>query len=150
MKTRRSNGRRITRAQLTAALDGSLGNISEIARRCGVDRVTIYRYLKQWDLMTALEDERERHLDTAEAVVNGIMIKGKDEKNRLKAAIFVLDRRGKLRGWAAKHELEHTGPGGGPVQVMPLPLPPAGVDLEEYARVVSAHLEGGGGDGDED
>lgn len=133
-KTRPSPARRITKKALVAAIKGSRGNISEVARRLGFARNTVYTSIERMNLWGSVEDEREMLLDDAELAVQEIMLQGEEEKNRLKAAMFTLERRGKHRGWAPKQETEISGPGGGPVQVESLPAPSDKVDLSKYAE----------------
>ena len=85
-----------TKTSVLAAIDGSSGNLSYVARRLGVARPTVYVYLARWpECAEALEAEREKLLDVAEATLYDIAIKDR----HVKALLFLLERRGRARGW---------------------------------------------------
>lgn len=86
-----------TRAAVLEAIDESSGNLSLVARRLGVQRLTVYKYLERWpECAAALESERDKLLDVAEATLCDIAIKDRS----VKALLFLLERRGRSRGWS--------------------------------------------------
>ena len=104
---------KLTKAQLKVAIRASRGIVTEVARRLGVDRRTIYKYLKKFpDLQEALDDEREVVLDIAEASLFNKAIGEGDTK----CLMFLLESLGRSRGYSRRHEI--TGLGGEPLSVV--------------------------------
>ena len=104
-KERRS---RISDALVEKAIKGSFGNISFIARRIGVSRMTVYRRIyASPKLLEAFEAETQTLVDTAENELMALMnpATNEDARTRLEAVKFFLDRRGKSRGWGAQQEV---------------------------------------------
>lgn len=87
------------------ALEGSGGVQAVIAKKCGVDRSTISRYINKNPKMRILqEQEQERIIDVAENKLHAL-IGDKD----IRAIKFFLETKGKSRGYVAKQELEIAG-----------------------------------------
>lgn len=85
---------------LLAAIPGSNGNISEVARKAGMQRMTAYKLLRENpELQEALEDERESRVDWVEEQLID-RIRNKDTV----AMIFFLKCQGKHRGWVERQE----------------------------------------------
>lgn len=104
-KERRS---RISDALVEKAIKGSYGNISFIARRIGVSRMTVYRRIyASPKLLELFEEETQTLVDNAENELMALMnpATNEDPRTRLEAVKFFLDRRGKSRGWGAQQEV---------------------------------------------
>lgn len=104
-KERRS---RISDALVEKAIKGSFGNVSFIARRLGVARMTVYRRIyASPKLLELFEEETQTLVDTAENELMALMnpATNEDARTRLEAVKFFLDRRGKSRGWGAQQEV---------------------------------------------
>ena len=79
--------------QMLEAIKGSGGDISEVAKRLGCARSTVYCYLDRYPAVyEALEEEREVLLDIAEY---GLMKRVED--GDLRAIIFTLKETAKLQ-----------------------------------------------------
>jgi AcrR family transcriptional regulator len=93
-----------TEKQMLEAIKGSGGDISEVAKRLGCARSTVYRYLDRYPAVyEALEEEREVLLDIAEY---GLMKRVED--GDLRAIIFTLKTKGKDRGYTTWIDLDVT------------------------------------------
>jgi transposase-like protein len=93
-----------TEEQILEAISGTGGDISEIARRLGCARSTVYRYMDRYpSVAEAIEDEREELLDLAE---EGLMKQVREHD--LQAIIFVLKTKGKDRGYTTWIDLGAT------------------------------------------
>ena len=104
-KERRS---RISDALVEKAIKGSFGNVSFIARRLGVARMTVYRRIyASPKLLELFEEETQTLVDNAENELMALMnpATNEDARTRLEAVKFFLDRRGKSRGWGAQQEV---------------------------------------------
>lgn len=104
-KERRS---RISDSLVEKAIKGSYGNISFIARRIGVSRMTVYRRIyASPKLLELFEEETQTLVDNAENELMALMnpATNEDVRTRLEAVKFFLDRRGKSRGWGAQQEV---------------------------------------------
>ena len=104
-KERRS---RISDALVEKAIKGSYGNVSFIARRLGVARMTVYRRIyASPKLLELFEEETQTLVDNAENELMALMnpATNEDPRTRLEAVKFFLDRRGKSRGWGAQQEV---------------------------------------------
>ena len=104
-KERRS---RISDALVEKAIKGSYGNISFIARRIGVSRMTVYRRIyASPKLLELFEEETQTLVDNAENELMALMnpATNEDPRTRLEAVKFFLDRRGRSRGWGAQQEV---------------------------------------------
>ena len=99
---------RVSDALVEKAVKGSYGNVSFIARRLGVSRMTVYRRIyASPKLMEAFEEETQSLMDNAENELMAIMnpATNEDVRTRLEAVKFFLDRKGKSRGWGAQQEV---------------------------------------------
>jgi hypothetical protein len=87
------------------------GVVVTIAKRLGVERQTVYSYMKKWvSVNQAVEDEREAMLDMAEGALYKLVSKGNPT-----GIIFLLKTRGKERGYVERQEV--TGANGGAVNI---------------------------------
>lgn len=82
----------------------------DIARALNIHRQTLYHHLKTNPELKALFDEVERSLDNewidqSERVIWQLLAQAKDRPNQaLKAAMYVLDHKGKHRNWGPQPE----------------------------------------------
>lgn len=99
MKTKRN------KKQVIEAIKASRGIKTQIAKRLGIDRATLDRYLKRWpDAQQAYTEECETLLDLAEARLYEKAISEGSECS----LHFLLSTKGKHRGYTRKVEGEHT------------------------------------------
>ena len=96
------NNARITINRFRKALNNSLGIITTVGSRLGVDRNAVYYFLKKNPkLWEEVEQEREKILDRAESVLFKKVI---DEDMR--AVEFALKNLGGMRGYAERRVVE--------------------------------------------
>jgi transposase-like protein len=94
----------MTEARVRKALQEAGGIVAHAARLLGVDRVTVWRWLKRYpELAQVREEARERLVDAAEDVIARAV-----EQGDVRAAMFVLDRLGWSRGWGRRQEMTLT------------------------------------------
>lgn len=86
----------------------SFGNISVAAKSFGVERQTMYNWIKKDELELSLEEGRETLLDMAENKLAKNI--GDGDTTSL---IFFLKTQGKKRGYIEKQEIDHTSNGKG-------------------------------------
>jgi len=104
-KPRGISRRNFSREQVLAAIDGSGGIVSAVAKRLGCDWNTARKYINLWETTKkAFEDERNRLLDMAEATVFKA-IKGGD----VQTAKWVLSRLGRSRGYGDAVDVQAQG-----------------------------------------
>ena len=102
-----------TAQQFIDAIPGTAGIISAIARKVGCQWNTAQRYINDYPtIKKAYDNECESALDMAETVILK-SIKDGDTGD----AKWYLSRKGKRRGFAERHELEHTGKDGDVIRV---------------------------------
>lgn len=95
-----------TAAQVVEAVRGSGGFVSEVAKRLGCDRSTVYRHVaRHATVRRAIEDERETTIDLGEAALRA-MILDPTHRNHAAAVIFALKTLGKARGYVERGEVE--------------------------------------------
>ncbi len=96
---------KISDARFLAAVPQSGGMHTVIARRLGIDRHTVAKYIKDNPILAqAVKDETEGALDSIEATVIKAALAGD-----MQAAIFYLKHKGKDRGFSERLETEiHT------------------------------------------
>lgn len=100
-----------TAEQVIDAIRRNNGLLAAAARDLGIDRVTVYRYVKRYPTIAqALEDARETNLDFAE----GQLMKAVKAGN-VTAIMFLLKTVGRSRGYVDRQEV--TGADGGPVTI---------------------------------
>jgi len=114
---------RLNQKNMIEAIQGSGGNQTIIAKKCGVTRAAVSIYLKKNQKINELvNQEREKLVDKAENVNVVILnMKGTVEEEKTispkilalkqKVAEFLLKTQGKARGYTEKQELEHSGQG---------------------------------------
>ena len=92
---------RLTRTNVKKAIEGCLGNYSDVARKLGVHRSAITLFFKKHpDLKKMADQDRERLLDVAENQI-AVAINGGD----LKVCMWFADNHGKERGYGRKLEM---------------------------------------------
>lgn len=90
---------------MVEAIKGSGGFVTEIARRLGCSRSTIYRYKAQYEnVAEAIFEEKEHLLDTAESA----LLKQVNSGN-ITAIIFYLKTQGYGRGFGDRSKLDVSG-----------------------------------------
>lgn len=93
---------KFTPEQMVKATKGSGGFVTEIARRLGCDRSTVYAYKKRHpEVAAAIADEKEAQLDFAESKLLDLIQKG-----NIAAVIFFLKTQGKSRGYIERPLVE--------------------------------------------
>lgn len=104
-KRHKERGPNLTPSGLAAAIKGSLGIFARIARKLGVRsqavRLAIYRPGFE-EALQAFREETDGMLDQAVSTVSEMMSQRDEFKTALSAAKFVLDRRGKDKGWRSE------------------------------------------------
>ena len=96
---------KFTEDQFLKAIDGSGGFVTEIARRLGCNRSTVYAYKKRFPAVAkAIDDEKEMILDTAESALLTQIGKG-----NIAAIIFFLKTQGRSRGYNERQHLDISG-----------------------------------------
>jgi hypothetical protein len=87
------------------AIKGSGGYVTEIARRLGCSRTTVYNSYERWpDLREAVLDEKEGLKDLAENELFRQIAGGNTT-----AVIFYLKTQAKDRGYIERQQYEHSG-----------------------------------------
>jgi hypothetical protein len=106
LKPKRSAPRR-SEAEVLAAIPGTFGVITAVARRLGVDRDTVMNYRTRWPpVQAALKAEGERLLDLAEAKLFKRALEDENER----CLFYLLDNKGRSRGYGRQSvEVQHTG-----------------------------------------
>jgi len=100
---------KIEEEKLLKAIEGSDGIVSEVARRIGVCWHTANKLIRESQAATeAMDGERQTLLDSCENTIRGLMNRSAEDKVRLNAAQFYLERIGKVRGFSTKQEIDHT------------------------------------------
>jgi len=109
-------GERYTAQNFIAAIPGTGGIVSVIARKVGCEWETAKKYIDTYPTVRAAYDaECEAMLDLAEsAVLRNIKLAAQGEGDTADAKWY-LTKKGKRRGYG--EAMEVTGEGGGPVQV---------------------------------
>lgn len=116
---RKEYGRWLTPKSLMKAIKGSQGIISKIARRLGVVHQTVTLRIKApgyEKCLEALENERDRLVDDAEKECRFLVRQKKDLKAKGTMVKFVLQTRGRLRGYQESKEVTIQG-GDKPLQI---------------------------------
>jgi hypothetical protein len=108
------SGIRIDRKQLEQALRANYGNVSVAAQKMGIDRTTVYNYVKRYPSVGKIIDDAREHLvDLAEASIGKMITEGNPA-----AVIFTLKTQGRGRGWIERMELEHSGDQDKPIAIV--------------------------------
>lgn len=131
---------RYTVEQVSDALRATRGNLLAASRQLGCDRHTVARYVERFSgCEEAMREGREMRIDLAESVLDKALF-----AEEAWAVQLVLRTIGKGRGYTER--LEHTGDGGGPIQMTD---PLDGLDGDERkakAAAMLAALSDGEGD----
>lgn len=101
-KMKNPKGPWITRENMTRAIEGSCGIVMRIARLLSVSHASVHGYLKRKgneDMLELFRQEAAGIVDRAEQTVMDSMENGFDTRTAFNAARFVLDRKGRERGW---------------------------------------------------
>lgn len=98
-----------TAAEVIEAIRGSRGLIANVARKLGVSRMTVYRYIERWTTVAAaLEEERENLIDDVEDKLLQAIA-----RLDVTAIKYFLSTVGHKRGWverkAITQQVEHRG-----------------------------------------
>ena len=94
-----------TKEQVLKAIEGSKGIKTHIASRLDVGRETLDTYLRRWpECQSAYEVEVEVILDQAESKLYQLAI----EQGLERSLHFLLERKGRMRGYGKRQELSHT------------------------------------------
>jgi hypothetical protein len=94
-----------TPQDIITAIQGSAGIKSTIAKRLGVNRVTVDAYLKRWKaVQDAYDEECEGIIDMTESTVLKAIKEGD-----VGTAKWYLAHKAKSRGYVSRQELEHSG-----------------------------------------
>lgn len=118
VKKARSAGYKVTDSQLIEALRASSGLVTFAAKRITDAGTKISpqaiseRILRNPELKKIVDEISNAVLDMAEAALFK-KIQGGD----LGAICFLLKCKGKSRGYIERQEIEHSGPGGGPIKI---------------------------------
>jgi len=97
--------------KITPLIEEYNGNLSLVARRLGVSRMTVYRFMENKpSIKLALTDAREKMVDNVESKLYSKALDGDTT-----AMIFFLKTQGKSRGYVERQEV--TGADGGAVLV---------------------------------
>ena len=119
-KTRSKKNARPSDAVIIAAIKGSGGIMSTIARRLKVEWHTAQSYVRH-SIVTvqALQNEEETALDLAESTLLKAI-----KNNDVQAAKWLLSTKGKRRGYSEKHEIDHS-------NAFPVQIRVIGVDKQD-------------------
>ncbi len=105
---------KLKRQAIVEALQKMQGNVSAAARQLGVSREYLSRTIaKNEALKEIVEDARQSMVDNAESALNRAVINGEAW-----AVCFTLKTQGRKRGYVERQELEHTGAGGGAIEIV--------------------------------
>ncbi len=92
----------LKKEQFLSELENALGIVSQAAKRCGIDRTTPYRWMKEDREFAEKADEVQNVvLDFTESKLYELV----DEKN-VTAIIFTLKCKGKSRGYIERQEVD--------------------------------------------
>lgn len=95
------------------AIENSGGIVNTVAKKLDCNWNTARKYINEWeDTQAAFQDEKEKIIDMAEGVVYNSIKEGNTQD-----AKWILATLGKKRGFSEKHEIEHSGPGGSPLEI---------------------------------
>jgi hypothetical protein len=94
-----------TAPDVIAAIQGSAGIKSSIAKRLGVNRLTVDTYLKRWKaVQDAYDEECEGIIDMTESTVLKAIKEGD-----VGTAKWYLAHKAKSRGYVSRQQIEHSG-----------------------------------------
>ena len=108
LKPRSKAAPRRSEAEVLAAIPGTFGVVTAVARRLGVDRDTVMNYRARWpSVQHALKAEAERLLDLAEAKLYKRALEDDNER----CLFYLLDNKGRSRGYGRMPsvEVQHSG-----------------------------------------
>lgn len=90
-----------SKAEVLAAIPGSGGIVSKIAKRLGIGRRTLFEYRQRWpEVEEAITDATEAGLDFAETQLMNLI-----ESGDIKAIMYYLDNKGRGRGWGSQQQI---------------------------------------------
>jgi AcrR family transcriptional regulator len=102
----------LTAEKIIPLIDEYTGNLSMVARKLGVSRTTLYRFLSDKPTVRlALEEAREKMIDNVESKLYSKALAGDTT-----AMIFFLKTQGKQRGYIERQEV--TGADGDAVKIV--------------------------------
>jgi len=93
---------RVTKSKLIEAVNDSDGFVTNVSRKLGVSRTTVYKYFERYpEAKDLLEEVRETRLDEAEQQLFKAIRDG-----NMTATIFFLKTIGQKRGYIEKQKIE--------------------------------------------
>jgi AcrR family transcriptional regulator len=132
----------LTAEKIIPLIDEYTGNLSMVARKLGVSRTTLYRFLSDKPTVKqALEEAREKMIDNVESKLYSKALAGDTT-----AMIFFLKTQGKQRGYIERQEV--TGADGGPVQTKAVSDEQHNRAISSLANAIGTLLPGAGGEAD--
>jgi len=101
--------------QVIPALQELDGNVYLAAKKLGVERGSLYRFVKKYPkIQEIINQARESMVDLGESKLKQAVLKGEAW-----AVCFTLKTLGKSRGYI--EQLQHAGPGGEPISITIMP-----------------------------
>lgn len=98
-------GYKITKKKMEKAIDGSLGLITNIASRLGVERISVYRFIEKYpEFKEKIQLEKDKIVERAETGLFKRVNEG--DWNAIR---YILNRLGKDKGYTLKNELSFKG-----------------------------------------
>lgn len=99
----------LDRENLISEIWKKRGKVSLVAEALGVSTVTIYSYAKKYSTVKQALTDAQNHedtklVDTAELAIAKAAVNGEAW-----AVKYILNTKGKERGWVERREIEHSG-----------------------------------------
>ena len=92
---------RLSKTKVIEAIEKMSGNVSAVARACGVSRQAIYQYMDKYpELKEFLHQQREELIDNVESSIFRQALAG-----NITAMIFILKTQARERGWVERQEI---------------------------------------------
>ena len=124
---------KVTKDAFRRAIQQQGGSVSGIARQFGVERQTVYNYLKRWELRAELQAAREMLFEVSQQTIYDAVLDGDTD-----AARFVLTHHPRHERWSSKQDISITGVNLSP-EVMGM-MEELGVDVETAAEAFEAQI----------
>jgi hypothetical protein len=106
--------RRLSPARVAAKVRELHGNLGAVGRAFGVTRQAVAGFIgRRPKLQAVLAESRQTMTDNVESRFYSDCLK--DDPSYQTSRIFYLKTQAKDRGYVEKQEIEHSGPGGGPL-----------------------------------
>lgn len=111
---------RLARTTVLAAIVGSNGNYALVAMRLRRSVAQVKKIIERDPILfTAMKEEENTILDYAEGVLMGHLAKG-----NLSAAMYVLNTRGREKGWGQGNSVTVRADSDVPLGIVVMPAPP--------------------------